>query len=132
MIRDILASLNDGQDGLKDAPGVSELAKVHSPSDTSWKRLLWYVLAGSRGGTNRGRIINLLRNEPRNVNQLAEALDVHYRVAEQHVRALEKNNLIAHPENVTASSTFSPKRWKPTSRYSTRSGQEGHLMLPRP
>lgn len=56
---------------------------------------MWYILAGSRGGVNRGRIINLLREEPRNVNQLAEALDVHYRVAEHHVRTLEKNNLIA-------------------------------------
>ena len=56
--------------------------------------MLWYVLAGSRGGVNRGRIINLLRSEPYNVNQLAEALNVHYRVAEHHVRALEKNNLI--------------------------------------
>jgi DNA-binding transcriptional ArsR family regulator len=71
-----------------------ELARVHSPSETSWRRLLWYILAGSRGGVNRGRIINLLREEPHNVNQLAEALDVHYRVAEHHVRALEKNNLI--------------------------------------
>jgi DNA-binding transcriptional ArsR family regulator len=71
-----------------------ELAKVHSASETSWRRLLWYILAGSRGGVNRGRIIILLRSEPHNVNQLADALDVHYRVAEHHVRALEKNNLI--------------------------------------
>ncbi len=78
-----------------DSPGTIELAKPHSSSETSWRRLLWYVLAGSRGGVNRGRIINLLRNEPHNVNQLAEALNVHYRVAEHHVRALEKNNLIA-------------------------------------
>lgn len=78
-----------------DAPGAAELSKVYSSSETSWRRLLWYILAGSRGGINRGRIINLLRNEPHNVNQLAEALDVHYRVAEHHVRALEKNNLIA-------------------------------------
>ena len=77
-----------------DAPGAMELAKVHSSSETSWRRLLWYILAGSRGGVNRGRIINLLREGPRNVNQLAEALDVHYRVAEHHVRALEKNNLV--------------------------------------
>ena len=67
---------------------------AHIASDSSWRRLLWYVLAGSRGGTNRGRIINLIRTEPRNVNQLAEALDVHYRVAEHHVRALEKNKII--------------------------------------
>jgi DNA-binding transcriptional ArsR family regulator len=57
-------------------------------------RLLWYVLAGSRGGPNRGRIINLLRKEPYNVNRLAEALNVHYRVAEHHIHALEKNHLV--------------------------------------
>ena len=29
------------------------------------------------------------------MNQLAEALDVHYRVAEHHIRALEKNHLVS-------------------------------------
>jgi DNA-binding transcriptional ArsR family regulator len=66
-----------------------------SSSEISWKRLLWYVLAGSRGGPNRGRIINLLRTEPSNLNKLAEALHVHYRVAEHHIRALEKNHLVS-------------------------------------
>jgi len=82
-------------EGLSNATGVLELAKVLSPSETSWRRLLWYVLAGSRGGPNRGRIISLLRDGPKNVNQLAEALDVHYRVAEHHIRALEKNHLVS-------------------------------------
>ena len=66
-----------------------------SGSEVSWKRLLWYVLAGSRGGPNRGRIINLLRREPYNINKLAEALQVHYKVAEHHIRALEKNYLVS-------------------------------------
>ena len=70
--------------------GMSRLS-----SEISWKRLLWYVLAGSRGGPNRGRIINLLRREPYNINKLAEALHVHYRVAEHHIRALEKNHLVS-------------------------------------
>ncbi len=71
------------------------MATPLTASDTSWRRLLWYVLAGSRGGPNRGRIINLLRKQPYNVNQLAEALNVHYRVAEHHIRALEKNRLVS-------------------------------------
>ena len=70
------------------------MGAVHSVSETSWRRLLWYVLAGSRGGPNRGRIINLLRMEPYNTNRLAEALNVHYRVAEHHIRVLEKNRLV--------------------------------------
>ncbi len=71
------------------------MGDFQSSSETSWKRLLWYVLAGSRGGPNRGRIINLLRKEPYNVNRLADALNVHYRVAEHHIRALERNRLVS-------------------------------------
>ncbi len=71
------------------------MALSRSASETSWKRLLWYVLAGSRGGPNRGRIINLLRKEPYNINKLAESLNVHYRVAEHHIRSLEKNRLVS-------------------------------------
>src|SRR5438876_11414115 len=64
-------------------------------SEVSWKRLLWYVLAGSRGRPIRRRIIILLRREPYNIIRLAEALHVHYRVAEHHIRALEKNHLVS-------------------------------------
>src|SRR5438445_2425484 len=66
-----------------------------SSTETSWKRLLCYVLDGSRGVPNRRIIINLLRREPYNINKLAEALHVHYRVAEHHIRALEKNHLVS-------------------------------------
>src|SRR5438876_10298982 len=64
-------------------------------SAVSWKRMLWYVQAGSLGGPNRARIIILLRREPYNINRLAEALHVHSRVAEHHIRALEKNHLVS-------------------------------------
>src|SRR2546428_10618347 len=70
------------------------MAVVHPGADTSWKRLLWFVLAGFRGGPNPGKIINPIRTEPRNLHQLAEALHVHYPVAEHHIRALEKNHII--------------------------------------
>lgn len=82
-------------DDTRDTSSNGEVGPFQSVSETSWKRLLWYVLAGSRGGPNRGRIINLLRKEPHNVNKLAEALDVHYRVAEHHIRALERNRLVS-------------------------------------
>src|SRR2546425_8913909 len=36
-----------------------------------------------------------------------------------------------HQGNATASSTFSPKRWKPTSTYSTRSGLRSNPELER-
>src|SRR5437660_12327449 len=80
-----------------DATGVLELARVLSPSETSWRRLLWYVLAGPRGGPNRGRIGNHVREGPKTVNQLADALDVHYRCAEQHIRPLDKTHTVSPP-----------------------------------
>lgn len=58
------------------------------------KRLLWYLFAGSRGGENRIRIIDLLKDHPYNMNQLAEALDVDYKAAQHHIGVLEKNNMV--------------------------------------
>jgi len=36
-----------------------------------------------------------LRRGPYNINKISEALQVHYRVAEHHIRALEKNHLVS-------------------------------------
>ena len=83
-----------GWRGVRDDTG-DVLGLRRSTSEESWKRLFWYVLAGSRGGPNRGRIINLLRREPYNINRLSEALGVHYRVAEHHIRMLERNRLVS-------------------------------------
>jgi hypothetical protein len=47
--------------------------------DPEAKRLLWYLFAGSRGGENRIRIIDLLNERPHNMIQLAEALGVEYK-----------------------------------------------------
>ena len=41
--------------------------------DPSVKRLLWFLFAGSRGGDNRIRIIDLLKEHPYNINQLARS-----------------------------------------------------------
>jgi DNA-binding transcriptional ArsR family regulator len=59
------------------------------------KRLLWYLFAGSRGGENRIRIIDLLKDRPCNMNQLAEALGVDYKAAQHHIGVLEKNNMVS-------------------------------------
>ena len=58
------------------------------------KRLLWYLFAGSRGGENRIRIIDVLKERPRNMNQLAEILGVDYKAVQHHIGVLEKNNMV--------------------------------------
>jgi DNA-binding transcriptional ArsR family regulator len=62
--------------------------------DPSAKRLLWFLFAGSRGGENRIRIIDLIKERPYNMNQLAEALGLDYKGVQHHVNVLEKNNMV--------------------------------------
>ena len=63
-------------------------------NDPDAKRLLWFIFAGSRGGLNRLRIINSLKENPLNTNQLAKELGLDYKAIQHHIKILEKNNLI--------------------------------------
>lgn len=60
------------------------------------KRVLWYLIAGSRGGTNRARIIEALHDRPYNVNQLSEELDLDYKTIQHHIKILEEHNIIVN------------------------------------
>ena len=62
--------------------------------DPDAKRLLWFLFAGSRGGENRIRIIDLLKKRPYNINQLADALRVDYKLVQHHMGVLERNNMV--------------------------------------
>ena len=59
------------------------------------KHVIQWLIAGSRGGLNRGKILTTLHNEPMNANQLGEALGVDYRTIRHHLEVLEKNGMIA-------------------------------------
>jgi predicted transcriptional regulator len=58
------------------------------------KRLLWWLLGGSVGGVNRGRILEELFRMPRNANELSKILDLDYKTIRHHLRVLEKNRLV--------------------------------------
>ncbi len=63
--------------------------------DPEAKRLLWYLFAGSRGGENRIKIIDLLKDHPYNTNQLAEVMGIDYKAVQHHIGVLEKNNMVS-------------------------------------
>jgi DNA-binding transcriptional ArsR family regulator len=56
--------------------------------------VLWYVLASTRGGTNRARILRAIDERPRNANQLAEDLDLDYTTVRHHLDVLGDNNVV--------------------------------------
>jgi len=56
--------------------------------------VLWYVLTGTRGGTNRVRILQALDERPRNANQLAEDLDLDYKTVRHHLDVLMDNDIV--------------------------------------
>jgi DNA-binding transcriptional ArsR family regulator len=62
--------------------------------DSDARRLLWFLFAGSRGGENRVKIIDLLKERPNNMNQLAEAMGLDYKAVQHHIGVLEKNNMV--------------------------------------
>ena len=60
----------------------------------SLKYLLGWLIAGTRGGATRAKIIVTLKETPQNANQLATKLGMDYRTIRHHLKVLEKNKLI--------------------------------------
>jgi len=70
------------------------------------ERLIWFLLAGTRGGPNRARILAALRERPRNANQLAESLRLNYRTVLHHLDLLREHGLITTPASDTYGAVY--------------------------
>ena len=62
--------------------------------DRQLKQLLQWLITGTRGGANRAQILEAIRKEPRNANQLGGLIGVDYRTIRHHLDVLEKNGLV--------------------------------------
>lgn len=60
---------------------------------------IWYVLAGTRGGTNRVRVVELLVEEPRNANRIAEVLDLDYKTVRHHLDVLCEHEAVERADD---------------------------------
>lgn len=63
-------------------------------SGISMESVLWYVLTGTRGGSNRARILQTIDEQPRNANQLAETLELDYKTIRHHLDVLQENGIV--------------------------------------
>jgi DNA-binding transcriptional ArsR family regulator len=60
----------------------------------SLKYVLGWLIAGTRGGPTRAKIIDALKQTPQNANQLATLLKMDYKTMRHHLQVLEKNKII--------------------------------------
>jgi predicted transcriptional regulator len=78
--------------------------------DPRFKRLLWYLIASTKGGVNRARILDFIKSNPSNTNQLASELKVDYKTITHHLKVLAQNGLIItdNPESYGATYFLTP------------------------
>jgi len=58
------------------------------------KRIIWWLIVGTKGGVNRARIIRALKERPCNANQLTELLTLDYKTVRHHLKVLQDNKII--------------------------------------
>jgi len=65
------------------------------------KMILWGIIAGTRGGPNRARILNLLYSKSLNELQISKELKLDHKTIHHHLKILTKNSLISKPSDET-------------------------------
>ena len=60
----------------------------------AFERLLWWLFAGSTGAQTRFQVLAAVREQPRNAQQLSQALSLDYTTIRHHLGVLEKNRLV--------------------------------------
>lgn len=58
------------------------------------RRVIWWLIVGTKGGVNRARIIRAIKECPYNANQLSEVLGLDYKTVRHHIKVLQDNKII--------------------------------------
>lgn len=69
-------------------------AKAVSAAVDAFERLLWWLFAGSVGGSTRARVVYAIKEEPRNAQQLSERLGLDYTTVKHHLKVLGQNHIV--------------------------------------
>ena len=85
--------------GLFSFLGTNEGTSIQNPR---FKMVLWSIIAGTRGGVNRAKILNLIKETPLNANKIATMLNLDHKTVVHHVKILSKNNLVIKADKAYA------------------------------
>ncbi len=58
------------------------------------RKIITWLLSGSRGGPTRLKILRALKEKPMNPNQLAKTLNLNYKTVLHHLSVLERHGLV--------------------------------------
>jgi PAS domain S-box-containing protein len=72
----------------------NQLLKKELNKSNKQRKLLCYLIQGTRGGKTRALILKYLSDSPYNANQLAIALNMDYKTIRHHLNVLIKNGVI--------------------------------------
>ncbi len=70
------------------------------------ERVLWFLIAGSRGGVNRARILKALSARPSNPHQLSERLELNYKTVTHRLGLLERHELVVNASEGSSGSPY--------------------------
>ena len=68
--------------------------RAQAPAEDRTAELLRFLCSASRGGSNRHRILELLSERPRNIQEVARDLALNYGTVTSHVRTLVAVGLV--------------------------------------
>jgi DNA-binding transcriptional ArsR family regulator len=60
----------------------------------AFERILWWLFAGSAGARTRAQILRAIRQEPRNAQQLSDALGIDYSTVRHHLKVMLQNHVV--------------------------------------
>jgi DNA-binding transcriptional ArsR family regulator len=84
----------------------SSRGSSHEYFDPRFKRLLWYLIGSTKGGSNRARILKLINSHPSNANQISSELKLDYKTVIHHLEVLLKNGLVITDNRESYGATY--------------------------
>lgn len=71
----------------------------HGPEPSPrFRMVLWSIIAGTRGGANRARILDLIKDTPLNAHRISTQLGLDHKTVAHHIKILAKNGLVKKAE----------------------------------
>lgn len=64
-----------------------------------FEQSMYWLLAGSKGSSNRIKIIEIIEKKPMNLNELSKKINLNYKTVQHHIDLLIENNLLVKAGN---------------------------------